>query len=179
MFIAFGAVMAGMFYCFLKVIDGRELKFEDLFEGFKQWFVPGLIVPLVIVVPILMVYGVIYVPIIMAAAMGARMTQEAVMSTIVSALAVDAVLIVIMVCLHTLLMFAFPLIADRGLGGFAAMMTSARAVFRNMSGVVGLLLVNFVLILAGELAFCVGIYFVMPILIAGNAVAYRKIFPRL
>ncbi|MBK7705181.1 MAG: hypothetical protein IPJ30_05230 [Acidobacteria bacterium] len=34
-----------------------------------------------------------------------------------------------------------------------------------------------VLSLAGMLAFCVGIYFVIPIIIAGNVLAYRKVFP--
>jgi uncharacterized membrane protein len=66
---------------------------------------------------------------------------------------------------------------DRNLSGFQAMKTSARAVWKNMGGVVGLILVNFVLVFLGYLALCVGIYFVIPIMIAGNAVAYRKVFP--
>ena len=82
-----------------------------------------------------------------------------------------------MVCFHTLLMFSFPLIVDRNLSAVKAMTTSARAVLRNLGGVVGLILVNFGLVLVGELAFCVGVYFVIPILIAGNVVAYRKVFP--
>ena len=86
-------------------------------------------------------------------------------------------LFVAMVCFHKLLMFSFPLIVDRNLGAFAAMSLSARAVWNNLGGVAGLYGVGFVLSLAGMLAFCVGIYFVIPIIIAGNVLAYRKVFP--
>ena len=46
-----------------------------------------------------------------------------------------------------------------------------------MRGVAGLILVNFVLAFAGYAALCFGIYFVIPVIIATNAVAYRKVFP--
>ena len=82
-----------------------------------------------------------------------------------------------MVCFHTLLIFSFPLIVDRGMGGFQSMKISAKAVWMNLGSVVGLIMVNFVLALIGYLALCVGVYFVIPIILAGNAVAYRKVFP--
>jgi uncharacterized membrane protein len=37
--------------------------------------------------------------------------------------------------------------------------------------------VNFGLALLGELALCIGIYLVIPLMIAGNVVAFRKVFP--
>src|SRR5215213_8252673 len=43
MYILFGAMTCGAFYCYLKVIDRRDFKFEDLFKGFGFWL-PGLIV---------------------------------------------------------------------------------------------------------------------------------------
>lgn len=117
LFIAAGAMTCGTFYTYLRKIDGNPVKFDDLWKG-MQWFVPGLIVMLFIVVPILAVYGVIYVPILMAAAMGSKMNETELLQMVVAALAVDFVLIVIMVCLHTLLMFSFPLIVDKNLGVF-------------------------------------------------------------
>jgi uncharacterized membrane protein len=59
------------------------------------------------------------------------------------------------------------------------MTTSARAVLKNIGGVVGLIVVNFGLVFLGYLALCIGIYFVIPIIIAGQLVAYRRVFPRL
>ena len=77
-----------------------------------------------------------------------------------------------------LLIFSFPLIVDRNLGAVKAMTTSARAVFKNLGGVAGLIGVNFVLVICGYLALCVGVYLVIPIIIAANIVAYRKVFPK-
>ena len=84
-----------------------------------------------------------------------------------------------MVCLQTLLLFTFPLIIDRNLSAVEAIKTSARAVLKNMGGIIGLLGVSFVISIVGYLALCVGLYFVIPIIVAGFAVAYRKVFPNL
>jgi uncharacterized membrane protein len=59
-----------------------------------------------------------------------------------------------------------------------AMKLSARAVWQNLGGMVGLIGVNFILTLAGIMV-CIGTYFVIPIIIAGNVVAYRRVFPSL
>jgi Predicted integral membrane protein len=177
LYILFGAMACGMFYCYLRKIDGGVVSFDDLWKGFG-WWIPGFIIMLFILMPMILVYGIIYVPIIMAMVMGQNLSQGELTGLLVGAFSVDLIFIVIMVCFHTLLMFAFPLIVDRNLSAVKAMTTSARAVLKNMGGVVGLILVNFGLVLVGELAFCVGIYFVIPVLIAGNVVAYRKVFPR-
>lgn len=178
LFIVAGAMTCGTFYAYLKKIDGEPVSFDDLWKGMR-WFVPGLVVMLFIIVPMLLVYAVIYIPVVIAASMGGRLSQDELIVLLIGAFAVDLILIVIMVCIQTLLMFAFPLIVDRDMGAFKAMTTSARAVMKNLGGVIGLILVNCVLIIAGYLALCIGIYFVIPIIIAGNVVAYRKIFPRI
>jgi hypothetical protein len=175
--IAAGAMTCGTVYCYLKKIDGEPVSFDDLWKGL-QWFLPGLIVMLVIVVPMVVIYLVLYLPIIMSAVMGSRMSETELLSMLLAALVIDLVLIVIMVCAHTLLIFTFPLIVDRGMGAVRAMTTSARAVWANLGGVAGLYGVMFLMMLAGQLALCVGTYFVIPIIIAGNVVAYRKVFPR-
>jgi hypothetical protein len=175
--IASGAMTAGTFYCYLRKIDGHNVSFDDLWKGMK-WFLPGLLVMAVIVIPMIAVYAVIYVPIVMSAVMGSRMSQEELLTMLIGAFTVDAVLIVIMVCLHSLLIFTFPLMVDRDLGAVKSMFLSARSVFGNLIGVAGLLGLNFLLAFAGYLVFCVGIYFVIPVIIAGNLVAYRKVFPR-
>lgn len=175
--IAGGAMTAGTFYAYLRKIDGEKANFDDLWKG-MQWFLPGLKVMLFIVVPVIVVYCVIYVPILMAAIMGPKLSESELMSMFIGAFAVDFVLIILMVCFHTLLIFSFPLIVDKNLGAFKSIATSARAVFKNFGGVGGLIGVNFVLILAGYLALCVGVYLVIPIIIATNVVAYRRVFPR-
>jgi len=176
LFIVLGAMVCGIFHCYLKKIDGETVSFDDLWKGFG-WFWPGLGVAFAIVAPMLIVYAIIYVPVLMAMIMGTKLSEDELIAMLVGAAAVDLVFIVIMVCFHTLLIFSFPLIVDRGLGGIKAMTTSARAVLKNLGGVAGLIFVNFGLVLVGYAALCVGVYFVIPVIIATNAVAYRKVFP--
>ena len=177
LYILFGAMACGMFYCYLRKIDGGSVLFDDLWKGFS-WWLPGLIICLFLFVPMVIVYGIIYVPFILAAVMGPNLSSDELIGMMIGVMSVDLIFVIIMVCFHTLLMFSFPLIVDRNLSAVKAMTTSARAVLKNMGGVVGLILVNFGLVLLGELAFCIGIYFVIPVLVAGNVVAYRRVFPR-
>ena len=178
LYILFGGMVCGIFYCYFQKFDGRQIKFEDLFKGFN-YILPGFIVVLFIVVPMLIVYGGIYFPFIAAIVMGSKLSSGEFTALLTGSLIFDFIFVVLMVCLHTLLMFSFPLIVDRNLSGFQAMKLSAKAVWRNLSGVAGLWAVGFCINLVGLLLFCFGIYFTIPILIAGNIVAYRKVFPRL
>lgn len=178
MYILLGAMLVGIYMCYLKVIDGEPIQFDILFKGFDR-LGAGLVVVLFIVVPIIVVYVFIYIPFIAAAIMAEnRVGEETILPMLVVFGVIDLVIILVMVCFHTLLIFAFPLIADRRLGGIAAMKLSARAVWRNLSGVTGLIVVNMLLSIAGQLALCIGIYFAIPIMMACNVVAYRKVFPR-
>lgn len=178
LYILLGAMACGIFYTYLQKIDTGTTSFENLWKGFN-YLLPGLIVTMVIVVPMLFVYALIYVPVIMAMMMGARLSQEEFMGMLVGVLAIDFVIILVMVCFHTLLMFAFPLIIDRNMSAMQAMKTSCRAVWANLSGVAGVIGIYFLSIIPGILTCGFGMYFLMPIMIAGFLVAYRKVFPAL
>ena len=176
MYILLGAMCCGIYYCFLQKIDTGAVSFDNLWKGFS-YLLPGLIVTIFIVVPMLIVYGIIYVPVILAAVMGSKLSPDEFMGLFLGAIAIDVVFALIMVCFHTLLIFSFPLIVDRNLTAFQAISTSARAVLKNLGGVAGLIGVSFLLMIPGVLTCGLGIYFLMPIMIAGFVVAYRKIFP--
>lgn len=178
MYILLGAMCCGIYFCFLQKIDTGTVSFDNLWKGFS-FFLPSLLVTILIVVPMLIVYGIIYVPIIFAAAMGTKLSPDEFMSLFFGAVAVDIVFAFIIVCFHTLLMFSFPLIVDRNLPAFQAISTSARAVLKNLGGVVGLIAVSMLLSVLGILTCGIGFYFLMPILLAGFTVAYRKVFPSL
>lgn len=176
MYVLLGAMVCGILYCFLGSLEGVEPKIDDLFKGLKYWL-PSLVVVLVLVVPTIVVIGMVYVPILVAAIMGGRMSQDELMGFMFGVFAAEFVLIVIMTCVHTLFMFSFHLIVDKNLSGWNALKTSARGVWRNLHGVAGLWAVGFILSLAGMLLFCVGTYLTLPIMLAAHTVAYRKIFP--
>lgn len=176
LYILIGAMVCGIYKCYLNAIDGQKVEFEALFKGFS-YFLPSLLVTILIVVPMFILIAIMYVPLIMSTIMGNRLSQSELMTMMLSSLGVELVFTVIMVCLHTLLMFAFPLIVDRNLSGWQAVKLSAKAVWKNLGGVAGLFGVLFGLSLLGYLALCVGLYLVIPVIIASQLVAYRKVFP--
>jgi hypothetical protein len=182
MYILIGAMVCGIFICYLKKIDGGRVAFDDLWLGFK-YFGRSLFVTILFVVPIVVymvaAFGTIYLPIIMKAVGGSRVSDDELLTTVGVALVVDVVIAIGMVLIHSLLIFAFPLIVDRGLSSVDAIKLSARAALKNVGGIGGLIAVNFCLAIAGYLALCVGMYLVIPIITAANVVAYRKVFPRL
>lgn len=171
-----GPMMCGIYLVLFSKYEGRQVDFGELFKGF-EYFLPSLILSVLIMVPVFIMLIGIYVPMIAMALAGPRMSEEELFLFIGGTVAVELVFAVIMVCLHTLLMFAFPLLVDKKIGAVQAIKLSARAVWKNMSGVVGLFLVGFVVALAGYLILCVGIYLTIPLILAAQTVAYRKVFP--
>lgn len=176
LYVLLGAMFCGLIHCYLKKIDTGQASIDDLWHGFK-FFGPSLLVMLVIIVPMIVVYGLIYVPLIVGAMSG--MSEDEMIRLLIGALAVDFVLIIVMVCFHTLLMFSFPLLVDRGLTAVGSMKLSARAIWHNLRGVGGLIGIQFVLGLLGMLTCGLGAYFLAPIMLAGVIVGYRKVFPAL
>lgn len=176
MYILLGAMMCGIYYCFLRRIDGYPVSFDDLWKGF-DYLLPGLLVTILIAVPMFVIFGIVYAPLILAAIMGSHLSPDELAGLFFGAIALDIVLAFVVTCFHTLLLFAFPLIVDRNLSAGRAIVTSAKAVWGNLSGVVGLIAVGIVLSLFGIITCGIGMYFVMPILMAGFAAAYRKVFP--
>ena len=179
-YVLIGAMICGIFYCYLKKIDGQRVVFDDLWVGFK-FFGPSLILTLAIVVPMvgfmLLMFVTMYLPLITAAVVGDKGDGGVILGSFLIGLAIDVVFAVVMICIHSLLIFAFPLLVDKGISSWDAMKLSARAVMKNLGGIGGLILVNFGLALLGELACGFGLYFVIPIITATNVVAYRKVFP--
>jgi uncharacterized membrane protein len=173
-------MVCGIFICYLKRIDGGKVIFDDLWVGFS-YFGRSLLVTILFVVPmvtyIAAAFLTLYLPIIINAVAGDRVNENQLLRGIGIAIAIDLAIAVVMVSIHSLLIFAYPLIVDRGLSSVEAVKLSARAAYRNMAGIGGLIVVNFCLALAGELACGIGLYFVIPILTAANLVAYRKVFP--
>ncbi len=176
MYILAGAMICGIMIAYLKAVDGKPVAFDDLWKG-MDFFGPGLVAILVMIVPAIVYYIFVYFTFIVAIIGGGQAGGEGMIGALIVVGVIDLIVLIAMVCFHTLLTFTFPLLVDRRLGAIDAMKTSARAVWANMGGVAGLIVVNFALIFLGYLALCIGLYFVIPIVIAGNVVAYRRVFP--
>lgn len=175
--VVMGPMMIGIFLCLIDKVDGKPASFDKLFKGFDQ-FASGLIIALIIMVPVFIFIFAVYIPMIMMSIYGQRMSEEQVLPFIAGLLLVELLLGVFMTILHSLLIFAFPLIADKRLGGFEAAKLSAKAAWANKAGIAALYCVGILVILAGYLLLCVGVYLALPVIMMATAVAYRKVFPR-
>ncbi len=171
-----GPMMCGIYLVLLQKFEGRSVDFAQLFKGF-DYFMPSLILAVIIMVPMFVLIFSIYIPMFGIMMAGPKMSESEVMAAILGMLAVEIVVAIVMVCIHTLLIFAFPLIVDKKMSAVDSIKTSASAVWHNLSGVVGLFAVGFVVALVGYAMLCIGIYLVLPLIIAANVVAYRKVFP--
>ena len=181
-YVLLGAMVCGIIGVYLKKIDGGEVRFENLWEGMK-FAVPSIPIALLFIIPIVVyvtaAFFTIYSPLIMLAVIGEQVDTSVLWGTFLFAIAIDVVVAVVMTVIHSLIIFAFPLLVDRNLGAIDAIKLSARAALKNIGGIAGLILMQFGIVLLGELAFCVGIYLTIPILTATSLVAYRKVFPKL
>lgn len=178
-----GPMMCGAYLCFLDRHRGAEVDFERLFDGFDH-FVPSLIatlimtgISLVVLIPALMLmFAGLTASLIFFQARGPEAAAPAIVpigTTFLLFLGLFALLLAV----SLLFLFAFPLIVDRKLSGPDALLLSARAVVRNFWGLLGLMLINVVLGIAGVLACYVGTFFVLPISFGAMTIAYRKLFP--
>ena len=179
-----GAMFCGIYHCLFRKMDGRRVEFGELFTGFN-YFLPGLVASLVLIVPavisVVFIYGSL-IAIFIASTDSAGRLDESVIWALIGTLFLEMLIVwLVLGCLHVFLIFAYPLIAERNLKGWAAFRLSARAAWANLGGAVGLIAVEFVMgLVAFVLTFFIfglGVYLVMPIMFAGVLVAYRKVFP--
>lgn len=181
-YILLGAMYCGIYYAMLRKMNNEQAAFEDLFKGF-DYFGAGLIATLVFVVPAIIFMLISYASMaaILLSSIDSRgeISPTAIFSIYGVIFGEGIVIAAILGCIHAFITFAFPLIVERNMSGWDAVKLSAKAVRANLSGVVGLILGEFVIGFAGYLICGVGLYFVLPLLFSGVLVAYRKVFPSL
>lgn len=173
-----GAMMCGLYMCLFAQMRGEPVEFGMLFKGF-DYFTQGLVaaaiqtLPVILIMAVGQVIFVAFTLIIMP-----REGGEAMPAVFFAGLAIFIlVAMIVSMVIHSLFLFAYPLIVDRNLSGLDAIKLSYRAALKNLSGIVGLILLMAGLGILGVLACYVGVFFVMPISFATYAVAYRRVFP--
>ncbi len=178
-----GPMMVGIFLCLLQKQRQQPVEFGTLFKGF-DYFVQGLIVALIKVIPIivLMIPFYIIMMVIMFTTMPrGRSSPDDSAAFMMSVFGLEivffVVVMVVSIGIEIFFMFAFPLVADRKLSGLDAVKLSYRAGKANFGGVLGLLLLNALLGFVGILCCVIGVYFYLPVSFAAMAVAYRRVFP--
>ncbi|MBA2378168.1 MAG: hypothetical protein H0V76_01180 [Blastocatellia bacterium] len=173
-----GPMMCGIYICLLDKEAGLPATFDRLFRGFN-FFLPGFLLCLLIMIPMIIMAVLVYLPMIGLAIAGQSMSEGELIAFLAVVVVVELIFALIMVLIHSLVIFSFPLVVDRGLSAFEAVKLSARAVWHNLSGIAGLFGVGMVVVLVGYMMLCVGVYLVIPLIMAATVTAYRKVFPRI
>jgi hypothetical protein len=180
-----GPMMVGIFLCLFQRQRRQPVEFGTLFKGF-DYFVHGLIVAVIKMIPIIVLMVPFYIMMMMVMMISmpkGRSEPENPGAFIAGIFGLEIVFFLVVIAVSILVelffMFAFPLVADRKLSGLDAMKLSYRAGKANFSGVLGLLLLNALLGFVGVLCCVIGVYFYLPVSFAAMAVAYRRVFPEI
>lgn len=178
-----GPLLAGLYYVFIRQINGQTVDFGMMFNGFSQ-FVPAMIVSLLLAIPsILFAIFDIGLLILTIATVGFSMDPSVYETGTIGALNtlryfLIAIMVLTSLVIQFLFLFALPLIAEHKLAAMDAIKLSTKAVVGNIGSLIVLGILEFLILIAGALACGIGIFFVMPIIYAANTFAYRQIFPQ-
>lgn len=161
---------AGLYWMALRKHDGHTVQSGDVMEGFK-YFGATWGLALLVSAPIAVIFGAL-VAVIVASAHG---KVEDAMPIIQLAVQVPANALGIFI--GTVLLFAIPLIVDRGYGSIQALQESWAAVKPQFWSYLGAYFIFQMISGAGGMACGVGILFTMPLSIACIVACYRARFP--
>jgi len=183
-----GPLMVGIYIAVLTKMRGGVVTFDMLFKGFEK-FVPAMVVGLIQNIPEI-ISTVLRFTINLAdlglKSRGGRDFDFFAPSDMAPALAGGLIVLIIIVVLasiafgiawHITFMMALPLLAEHDLGPMEAIKLSARAGWSNPGGIIVLAILQFLIMLLGVLALCIGWLFVIPVIIVSNFIAYRMVFP--
>jgi hypothetical protein len=179
-----GPMMCGIYLCLLRQMRGRKVAFGMLFEGFN-YFLPGMVVALLMMVPVLLLVILMYVGFFAAGlsfvallpAGGGPPDPAAIAIPLAIYVAVMLTALVVSLLVGAAFLFVYPLIVDRELSAIAAITLSIKAVLANFGGVLGLVILWTLLSFAGVFLCYVGAFLLLPLHFAAVAVAYRDVFP--
>ena len=183
-----GPVLGGIYFVFLREMRGEPVEFGMMFKGFDK-FVPLMAIGLIQSIP--EIIGQIlrlFVNLGQLGLSGSRGRNVQFLQSsgpdvalasgfLIIILIVAFIFIIFGVVWRVLLFFAVPLAMENDLGPVEAIKLSAKAATSNIGGLIVLFIFEFLIALVGILALCIGIFFVIPILYAANAFAYRQVFP--
>ncbi|MDQ6788142.1 MAG: hypothetical protein M3033_15160 [Acidobacteriota bacterium] len=181
-----GPIAVGIFYALFTQMRGQTVDFGMLFKGFEK-FVPAMVIGIIASLPEIIGEG--FRLTTNVADLGAMMGNKssfAAQSSPNFALSAGLILLFLVIALAAIIFsfawkvtffFALPLIAEHNLDIGEALKLSSRAGWSNWGGLLLLFIFQFLVALVGVLMLCIGIFFVMPIIQASSAVAFRQVFP--
>lgn len=181
-----GPIYVGIYYALLKKMRGEEINFGMMFFGFER-FVPAMIVSLVVMLPyiIFQIFQLFFdfANIFAGRAFGNHYQSNGSLETVLAGIGFAMILFflfffLVLIAVNISMFFALPLIAERDLSAVEVMKLSASAAWANLGGIIVLCILEGLIMIAGMLALCFGLFFVLPLIYGANAFAYRQVFPQ-
>ncbi len=184
--VLFGPVLGGFYYLVLRDMRDEPVDFGMMFKGFEK-FVPLMVAGLIQTAPSLIATVLQYTVDIARLAGGGVLDSDANFyqsggEAIFAGLSLVFVTVVIVLSLlgavwTVALSFAVPLILEHDLPVGDAVLTSVKAAFSNVGGLILLIILQILVAILGMIALCVGIFVAIPIIYTANVIAYRQVFP--
>ena len=181
-----GPIMVGIYFALFTEMRNQPVEFGMMFKGFEK-FVTAMVVGIVASLPEIAGEGVRLTANFSDLAInGVNQTAPAAQSSPNLAFSAGIITFIIILFIVGIVFtfawkitftFALPLLADRNLDIGEALKLSARAGWANWSGLLILFIFQFLVAFVGILLLCIGVFFVMTIIQASSAVAYRQVFP--
>lgn len=186
-----GPITAGVYYCmFTQIRQQQPVEFGMMFKGFEN-IVPTMVVGILAILPEIL--GQVIRLVANFAQIGLDMnrggsgggrnfyaTQDTIFSTGlgIALIIFGIVFFFVAIAWRITFYFAIPLLADHPeLEIMETIKLSARAGWSNWGMIIVLSILQGLVAIVGVFALCVGLLFVIPILQASNAIAYRQVFP--
>ncbi|MBX3244217.1 MAG: hypothetical protein KF685_07150 [Acidobacteria bacterium] len=184
-----GPVMGGIYYVLLRDMRGDPVDFSMMFKGFEK-LGPTLLVGFIQALP-----GIIFQIIDFFFNLSSFLIQineiqrqgdfyQSDGSDVAIAggflliyYVIAAIFVVVSIIWSISFVFAIPLVMENNISAIEALKLSARAAWSNVGGVILLSILVFLIMLAGVLALCIGWIFILPLITASFAFAYRQVFP--
>jgi len=165
-------LLGGLYLMFLKLLRGEQAGLNEAFAGFSIAFLPLVLQGIVTVVITLLAMLPGFLVVFMGAALAER-SEGASMALIGLG---GLIAFVPSVYLGVSWVFSLALIIDKRMDFWPAMELSRKVVQQHFLKVFGLLLLCVLIIFAGVLALCVGIFIAAPVVFAATAIAYEELF---
>jgi hypothetical protein len=167
---------AGLFLFFLKLLRNQNAEFGDAFSGFSIAFLPlflqGLVVTLLTLVVMAPGGVLLWVGALMSD--GYSSSREA-MGFALMALG-GLLMLPAVIYVSVIWVFSLPLIIDKRMDFWPAMELSRKVAQQQFFSVFGLLFLCGLIVFAGLIALCLGIFVAAPVAVAAVTVAYEDLF---
>ncbi len=187
------AVSVGIYYALLRSMRGESVEFGMMFKGFER-YVPAMVVGAISSLPqiaftilsVVLDLGSVASKVIqqrMGRGGGSNFAAADDAAPLIAGglvllfLVIFAVYIVISLAWGITFFFALPILSEHDVSPIEAIKLSAKAGWSNPGGLFLLFILEGLISIAGFLALCIGLLFVIPIVFAASAFAYRQVFP--